>query len=75
MFNKKRIWAMFALSFLAFSCSENSEVINEQENFAEVIPNQYIIVFADDAIPTGRALEPTFVDRSEKIRYSAARRI
>ncbi len=73
MFNTKRVWAFFALSFLAFSCSENSEVTTEQENFSEVIPDQYIVIFADDAISTGRAFEPTFVDRGEKERYAAAR--
>ena len=74
MFNKKHLGAFFALSFLVFSCSENTEVVNEQEQLSnDVIDGQYIVIFSDDAISTGRASEPVFVDRSEKTRYSAAR--
>ncbi|MTI20292.1 hypothetical protein E1176_04595, partial [Fulvivirga sp. RKSG066] len=36
----------------------------------QLIPNQYIVVFKDDVMTSGRANEPVFTDRAKKIAYA-----
>ncbi|MCG8385403.1 MAG: S8 family serine peptidase [Cytophagales bacterium] len=74
MLTYKQFLAFLAVGFLVFSCSESSEVISDQEELSkDVVPGQYIVVFDEGAISTGRASEPQFVDRGEKMRYTASR--
>ncbi|MEM9338519.1 MAG: S8 family serine peptidase [Bacteroidota bacterium] len=67
---KKCLWAFFALCFIAFSCNEEDASVVEEPTDESLIPNQYIVVFKDGTMTSGRSGEPVFTDRNEKIAYS-----
>ncbi|MCR9251812.1 MAG: S8 family serine peptidase [bacterium] len=68
---RKCLWAALALCLIVSSCNEEEPEIIEQAPDAEsLIPDQYIVVFNDGSITSGRTNEPTFTDRTEKVNYS-----
>ncbi|MEM9338791.1 MAG: S8 family serine peptidase, partial [Bacteroidota bacterium] len=57
--------------FIVFSCNEEAEAPIADDPAAEaLIPNQYMVIFKDGAMTSGRSGEPIFVDRADKISYS-----
>ena len=71
MKTKKSLWAALALCLIVFSCNEEeSEVVQQDPSQESLIPGQYIVVFNEESIGSGRANEPVFTDRNEKVNYS-----
>ena len=66
------LMAFLAITVITFSCSEEESPIGQPSNPNEgsVIAGQYIVIFKDGTITSGRSGEPTFTDRTEKQNYS-----
>ena len=71
MRSKKNLWVFCALCFMVLSCNEEDSQIQEPMD-SQAISGQYIVVFKDEAITSGRKNEPVFTNRDEKISYAKA---
>ena len=68
---KNFLMALVALTVLTVSCTVEESPVEEIENQdGAVVDGQYIVVFKEEAITSGRTNEPRFVDRAEKQLYS-----
>lgn len=72
----KFLWAAAMMCGMVFSCNEQEspaledKLVNDAISADQLIPDQYIVVFKDDAMTSGRLNEPTFTDRADKVAYS-----
>ena len=72
MRTKNFFMALLAMTVIIYSCNNNESVIDEVQPTDETaIPGQYIVVFKDGAVTSGRSGEPEFTDRNLKTEYSS----
>lgn len=68
--------AIFAMTFIIYSCNDNETGLDEIEIIEEgSVSKQYIVVFKDGAVTSGRTDEPKFTRRDLKADYSSEKRI
>jgi subtilisin family serine protease len=72
----KLLLATAALCGTMFSCAEDEssmldqKLVEEAVGADQLIPDQYIVIFKEGSMASGRVNEPAFTDRASKLEYS-----